>query len=157
MGISARRRAPSAPRHQPRDRASIESEVSNRQRKIPFLVIAPAVVLIVGLAAGVALAVLGTVRLKTQSDDAAALRCKLLALTLAERLHRTSEEDRPVVVERAARRSGAELLLVRTNGSVLVDGTQGAPPKDRILDLLVASEGETTTELGRSRFFSAAL
>jgi signal transduction histidine kinase len=131
--------------------------VSNRQRKIPFLVIAPAVVLIVGLAAGVALAVLGTVRLKTQSDDAAALRCKLLALTLAERLHRTSEEDRPVVVERAARRSGAELLLVRTDGTVLVDGTQGAPPKDRILDLLVASEGETTTELGRSRFFSAAL
>jgi signal transduction histidine kinase len=131
--------------------------VSTRQRKIPFLVIAPAVVLIVGLAAGVALAVLGTVRLKTQSDDAASLRCKLLSLTLAERLRRTSGEDRAVVVERAARRSGAELLLVSADGTVVVDGTQGAPPKDRILDLLVAGEGETTTELGRSRFFSAAL
>jgi hypothetical protein len=52
-----------------------------RQRKIPFLVIAPAVVLIVGLAAGIALAVLGTMRLRTQSDDAAALRSKLLSLT----------------------------------------------------------------------------
>ena len=119
--------------------------------------IAPAVVLIVGLAAGVALAALGTVRLKTQSDDAASLRCKLLSLTLAERLRRTSGEDRAVVLERAARRSGAELLLVNADGTVIVDGTQGAPPKERILDLLVAGEGETTTELGRSRFFSAAL
>ncbi len=131
--------------------------MSTRQRKIPFLVIAPAVVLIVGLAAGVALAVLGTARLQTQSDDAAALRCKLLSLTLAERLRRTSGEDRVVVVERAARRSGAELLLVSSDGTVIVDGTQGAPPKERILDLLVAGVGETTTELGRSRFFSAAL
>jgi signal transduction histidine kinase len=131
--------------------------MSQRQKKIPFLVIAPAVVLIVGLAAGVALAVLGTVRLKTQSDDAASLRCKLLSLTLAERLRRTSGEDRAVVLERAARRSGAELLLVNADGTVIVDGTQGAPAKERILDLLVAGEGETTTELGRSRFFSAAL
>ncbi|HEX3777983.1 MAG TPA: HAMP domain-containing sensor histidine kinase [Polyangiaceae bacterium] len=128
-----------------------------RQRKIPFLILAPAVVLIVGLAAGVALAALGTVRLKAQSDDAASLRSKLLSLTLAERLRRTDGDDRSVVLERAARRSGAELLLVTTDGQIVVDGTQGAPTKDRILDLLAAGEGETTTELGRSRFFSATL
>ncbi len=128
-----------------------------RQRKFPFLVIAPAIVIIVGLAAGAAIAVLGTVRLKDQSDDAAALRCKLLSLTLAERLRRTSGEDRAIVVERAARRSGAELLLVSSDGDVIVDGTQGAPRKDQILDLLRVGEGETTTGLGRSRFFSAAL
>jgi signal transduction histidine kinase len=131
--------------------------LKTRQKKIPFLVIAPAVVLIVGLAAGVALAVLGTVRLKAQSDDAASLRCQVLALTLAERLRRTSGEDRSAVVERAARRSGAELLLVSADGKVIVDGTQGAPSREQILDLLLAGEGETTTELGRSRFFSAAL
>jgi len=130
--------------------------MSARQRKIPFLVIAPAVVLIVGLAAGLALAVLGTMRLRTQSDDAAALRSKLLSLTLAARLRSTSEEDRSAVLERAARRSGAELLLVSAAGNVIVDGTQGAPPKARILQLLVAGEGETTTQLGRARFFSAA-
>ena len=39
-----------------------------------------------------------------------------------------------------ARRSGAELLLVSADGTVIVDGTQGAPPKERILDLLVAGE-----------------
>ncbi len=131
--------------------------MSAKQRKIPFLVIAPAVVLIVGLAAGLALAVLGTMRLRTQSDDAAALRSKLLSLTLAARLRSTSEEDRGAVLERAARRSGAELLLVSAAGNVIVDGTQGAPPKARILQLLVAGEGETTTQLGRARFFSAAL
>jgi len=128
----------------------------NTRQRIPFLIIAPTVVLVVGLAAGLALAILGTTRLRTQSDDAAALRCRLLSLTLAERLRRTSEEDRPIVVERAARRSGAELLLVGAAGNVIVDGTQGAPPKARILELLVSGEGETTTTLGRSRFFSAA-
>ncbi len=131
--------------------------MSTRQRKIPFLVIAPAIVLIVGLAAGLALAVLGTMRLRTQSDDAALLRARLLSLTLAERIRSTSEEDRPAVLERAARRSGAELLLVTADGNVMVDGTQGAPPKPRILELLIAGEGETTTQLGRVRFFSAAL
>jgi signal transduction histidine kinase len=129
----------------------------NTRRRIPFLVIAPAVVLIVGLAAGIALAVLGTMRLRTQSDDAAALRAKLLSLTLAERLRSTSEEDRWAVLERAARRSGAELLMVSAAGNVIVDATQGAPAKARILQLLVAGEGETTTQLGRARFFSAAL
>jgi signal transduction histidine kinase len=129
----------------------------NTRRRIPFLVIAPTIVLVVGLAAGLALAVLGMMRLRTQSDDAAGLRAKLLSLTLAARLRSTSEEDRPSVLERAARRSGAELLLVGAAGNVLVDGTQGAPPKARILELLVAGEGETTTRLGRARFFSAAL
>ena len=130
---------------------------SERRKKLPFLVIAPAIVLVVGLLAGLALAVSATARLRTQSDDAAALRCRLLSITLAERLQRTSGEDRTVVVERAARRSGAELLLVTAEGNVIVDGSQGAPPQKRILELLVAGEGETITELGRSRFFSSAL
>jgi signal transduction histidine kinase len=132
------------------------SALNTRLRKIPFLVIAPAVVLVVGLLAGLALAASGMGRLRTQSDDAAALRSRLLSLTLAERLRRTSEEDRAVVLERAARRSGAELLLVTAAGQVIIDATQGPPPKARILELLVAGEGETTTQLGRSRFFSAA-
>ncbi|HEX2672273.1 MAG TPA: hypothetical protein VHM25_15440, partial [Polyangiaceae bacterium] len=130
--------------------------LNTRLRQIPFLVIAPLVVLIVGLAAGTALAISGTGRLRAQSDDAAELRCRLLALTLAERLRRTSEEDRGIVLERAARRSGAELLLVSAAGNVVVDATQGAPTKVRLLELMVSGEGETTTELGRSRFFSAA-
>ena len=128
-----------------------------KRRKIPFLVIAPAIVLIVGLAAGLTLGVLGMMRLRTQSDDAALRRARWLSLTLAVRSRATSEEDRPAVLERAARRSGAELLLVSADGNVIVDGTQGAPPKKRILELLVAGEGETITQLGRSRFFSTAL
>ncbi len=85
--------------------------------------------LIVGLLAGLALAVSGMDRLRTQSDDAASLRSRLLALTLAERLRRTSEEDRAVVLERAARRSGAELLLVSAAGQVIIDATQGRRTK----------------------------
>ena len=145
-----------APSAEPLHGTRAASALNTRLRKIPFLVIAPAVVLIVGLMAGLALAASGMERLRTQSDDAAALRSRLLSLTLAERLQRTSEEDRPVVLERAARRSGAELLLVSASGHVIIDATQGPPTKARILELLVAGEGETTTQLGRARFFSAA-
>ena len=145
-----------APSTEPLHGTRAARALNTRLRKIPFLVIAPAVVLVVGLLAGLALAASGMERLRTQSDDAAALRSRLLSLTLAERLQRTSEEDRPVVLERAARRSGAELLLVSASGHVIIDATQGPPTKARILELLVAGEGETTTQLGRSRFFSAA-
>ncbi|HEY4159980.1 MAG TPA: HAMP domain-containing sensor histidine kinase [Polyangiaceae bacterium] len=131
--------------------------MDTRRRKIPFLVLVPAIVLVVGMAAAVALGTIGAAHLRTQSDDAAALRSKLLALTLSERLRRTDPEDRQGLIERAARRSGAEVLLIDDDGSVVVDGSQGAPARRRLLSLLDQGEGEVATSLGRSEFFAAAL
>ncbi|HYQ18809.1 MAG TPA: HAMP domain-containing sensor histidine kinase [Polyangiaceae bacterium] len=128
-----------------------------RRRQVPFLALAPSLVVVVGVLAAILMAALGTRELGIQSDAAAALRVKLLALTLSERLRATPEEDRAALVERAARRSGAELLLVQQNGDVVVDGTQGVPSKPQILKLLVQSDGETLTQLGRSRYFAAAV
>jgi signal transduction histidine kinase len=131
------------------------SDFAARRRQVPFLVLAPSLVVVVGVLAAILMAALGTHELGQQSDDAAALRAKLLALTLAERLRATPEEDRAALVERAARRSGAELLLVEQNADVVVDGTQGVPAKSQVLKLLVQGDGETLTKLGRSRYFAA--
>ena len=131
------------------------SDFAARRRQVPFLVLAPSLVVVVGVLAAILMAALGTHELGQQSDDAAALRAKLLALTLAERLRATPEEDRAALVERAARRSGAELLLVEQNADVVVDGTQGVPSKSQVLKLLVQGDGETLTKLGRSRYFAA--
>jgi signal transduction histidine kinase len=125
--------------------------------KLPLLALAPAVVVVVGIAAAVAIAAFGTAYLRHQSDASAQLKSRVLALTLAARLSATPEEDRPELMERAAQRSGAELLLVDQSGAIAVDATSGAPQKDRIVELLVEGDGEARTPLGKARFYSAAL
>jgi signal transduction histidine kinase len=133
------------------------TDLATRRRQVPFLVLAPSLVVVVGVLSAILMAALGTHELGRQSDAAAALRAKLLALTISERLRATPEEDRGTLVERAARRSGAELLLVQQSGDVVFDGTQGVPPKSQILKLLIGGDGETQTMLGRSRYFAAAV
>jgi signal transduction histidine kinase len=128
-----------------------------QRRPLSLLVLAPALVVIVGAAAAVAIGALGVRDLRAQSDSASALRSELLAVTLGERLRATSEADRPALVERAARRSGAEVLLVEQDGSVVVDSSLKAPSRSIIVDMLVAGEGETVTQLGRTRYFTAPL
>ncbi len=133
------------------------SQVPARRRQVPFLVLAPSLVVAFGVLSAVLMAALGVHELSRQSDQAAEVRARLLALTIAERLRATPGEDRRALVERAARRSGAEFLLTAQNGDVLVDGTQGARGPAEVVSLLVTGEGETHTKLGRSRFFAAAV
>jgi signal transduction histidine kinase len=128
-----------------------------QRRLLPFLALAPAIVVIVGVAAAVAIAMQGVASLREQSDRASALRSDVLSLALAQRLRATSLEDRAAVVERAARRSGAELLLVRQDGDIIVDGSLGPPASSAIVEMLVAGEGEAVTQLGRTRFTVTAL
>jgi signal transduction histidine kinase len=122
------------------------------RQKLPFLALSPAIVVVIGVAAAVAIAVLGVGGLREQSDAASALRSRVLSLSLGQRLRATPLEDRAAIVERAARRSGAELLLVRQNGEIVVDGSLRPPGREHIVELLVAGEGESTTQLGRTRY-----
>jgi signal transduction histidine kinase len=122
-----------------------------------FLLWTPALVLALGVAIGAVIALVGLSQLKTQSDAAAALRAKVLSTALGERIRATAHEDRPLVIERAARRSGAEILLVDQSGRVIVDGSLGGPPARVVVDLLVAGEGERATRLGRTRYHTSTL
>jgi signal transduction histidine kinase len=126
-------------------------------RQLSLTVLAPALVIVVGVAAAIAMAALGVHDLRRQSDSASALQSQLLAETLAARLRATPQADRLAVVERAARRSGAELLLVDQSGTIVVDGTLGPPSRSAIIDCLVRGQGETQTQLGRTRFVSRPL
>lgn len=119
--------------------------------------VAPLVVILLGVAVASVIGAQGVWALRAQSDEAAALRSRLLARTLAERLRATSRDYHQRVVERAARRSGAELLLVGQDGSVQADGMLAPLPRGRIVELLVKGSGETDTQLGRTRFFVAPL
>ena len=127
------------------------------RKQLPFLVLAPAVVVVLGLLAAVAMAALGVSRLKAQSDEAAALRSRVLNRTVAARLRASPGFDHLVIVERAARRSGAEMLLVRDNGEILVDASLSTPTQATVIDELVRTQGVQYSKLGRTRFAATPL
>jgi signal transduction histidine kinase len=124
---------------------------------IPLLPVAPALVLLIGLATAVAIALLGITQVERITDDASSLRAQALAATLAARMRASPAEERPEIVGRAARRSGTELLLVDQSGQILVDESFGAPTKTEVARLLTAGTGETRTALGRVRYAARPL
>jgi signal transduction histidine kinase len=115
------------------------------------------VVLAVGLTAATVLIWFGVGQLREQSDADSSLRSTLLLQTLAERVQAAAEPDRALLVERTAERSGAEILLVEQDGTLVIDATLGPPSMTGIEQLLVVGSGETVTQAGRTRFTSAPL
>lgn len=142
-----------------RTRRQLRVRLGRLARRVqgPFRVQVPLVVVCVGLSAAVGITLYGVKMLREQSETAAALRSTLLVQTLKERVQAAAALDRPLLVERAAERSGAEILLVRSNGEVVIDSTLGAPSQYGIEQLLVVGHGETVTRAGRTRFAAASL
>jgi signal transduction histidine kinase len=128
-----------------------------RRRRLRFLPLAPAAVVFLGIATALIVALAGVGHLRAQSRAAAELRARVLSDTLAARLRATELEARPQIVERAARRSGAEVLLLRHDGEVLVDASLGAPDRDTLRDLMVSGNGTTNTKLGETRYWVTPL
>lgn len=125
--------------------------------RLPFTRLGPAIVLVCGLLAAVATTAIGVNQLRLQSDTNAAFRSALLARTVAARLSGLLPEPTESFLERASLRSGAELLLVETDGTIVVDATVGAPHAPGIAALLRVGSGETQTTLGRARFAAASV
>jgi signal transduction histidine kinase len=122
----------------------------------PLLPLAPAVVLLLGIAIAVAIGALGLSDLATESDRHAAARADLLAATLAARIAPMSIDERLEMLQGAARKTGAELMVVTAEGDVLLDASLGRTPRAdlrRAVSAAVSARGgETTTGLGRARF-----
>lgn len=123
-----------------------------RQARLPLVPLLPAIVLAVGVATAIAAGFLGLTHLRATSDDVAEDRAQVLAATLAARIRACDGVDHPFVVRRAARRSGAEVLIAGPDGEVEVDGTFGAPSRSETLDILFRGEGEVETRIGRTHF-----
>jgi signal transduction histidine kinase len=166
-------------------KSEAKAEGSSPQGGLPFLPLVPAIIVIVGIATSAAITWLGVNQLREQSDRATALQSKTLALTLGERLRATPHAalDRPGsdgreaippaqigkrmleapdalfnrVVTRAADRSGAEFLIVDSDGIPIVDETDGAPHIQNINILKKLGSGDTHTQHGRTHFFATAL
>lgn len=131
--------------------------VPRRRTRIWFLPLAPALVGLVGIATALIVGWLGVVHLRDQNAEAARLRSKVLAEILAVRLNATALEDSATVVERAASRSGAEVLLVDLDGELVADGSLGAPSREERVAHLLAGEGQAATRGGLSQFHAAPL
>jgi signal transduction histidine kinase len=131
--------------------------MSAQRRQLPFLVLAPTAVIILGLLSALAIAAVGLFELSRRSEQAFELRGELLAKALAERVHATPLAERPSLVERAARRSGAELLLLRQDGEALADAILAPLSRSQRLALLVNGSGTIVTKLGTTHFFAEPL
>ncbi len=130
---------------------------SPRARRVPLSPFVPLLVWLLSSLVAALIVIVGVRDLRRQSDEAASLRAQVLSEALAARVRATSLEDRHLVLERAARRSGAELLLVNQDGVTLIDSSLSPPKTRETTALLVRGNGETTTELGRVRFHATPL
>jgi signal transduction histidine kinase len=124
---------------------------------LPLLPIAPAIVVVVGITTAVVIAFLGIAQLQVTNDEAMSLRAQAISATLAARLKTTAVDDRSELLNHAARKSGAEILLVDQDGTIVINESYGAPSKEEVIRLLLAGTGEGRTALGRARLAARAL
>jgi signal transduction histidine kinase len=110
------------------------------------------VVLLLGVAVAVAFGFLGVSDLARASDDHAAARADLLASTLGARLSQTPKPDRLEAMQLAARKTGAEFLVVSPRGDVVLDASLGPSDRGALARLVALHAGEAVTGLGRARF-----
>jgi signal transduction histidine kinase len=132
--------------------------VSSRAgRAWPLLPLAPAVVVVLGLAVGIAIGLFGVSNLATASDEHAAARAELLASALGARISHLPASERLEAMQRAARKTGAEFVVVTPEGDVKLDASLGMADKAALKRVVGEHAGEAVTGLGRVRFASQPL
>jgi signal transduction histidine kinase len=122
------------------------------RRAWPLLPLAPVAVIVLGIAAAFAIGVLGASTLSSASDEHAAARAELLASTLGARLEHLTSEERLEAMQRAARKTGAELVVVTRDGNLIFDASLGMSDRDALRRVVAQRQGEAITGLGRTRF-----
>jgi len=123
----------------------------------PLLPLAPATVVLVGIAVAAAIGAFGVSNLATASDDHAAARAALLASSLGARLSQLPRSERLEAMQHAARKTGAEFIVVSREGATLLDASLGMSDRPALKRVIEAETGEAITGLGRVRFASQVL
>jgi signal transduction histidine kinase len=126
-------------------------------RAWPLLPLAPAVVVVLGLAVGIAIGLFGVSNLATASDEHAAARAELLASALGARINHLPASERLEAMQRAARKTGAEFVVVTSEGDVKLDASLGMADKAALRRVVGEHAGEAITGLGRVRFATQPL
>jgi signal transduction histidine kinase len=112
---------------------------------------------VLGLAIADAVGVFGVSYMSAASDRHAAARADLIAATLGARLSYLPADGRLEIMQRAARKTGAELLVATPDGEIAQDASLGSADRSVLRRILVERSGEATTGLGRTRFSTAFL
>lgn len=117
-----------------------------------FVLLAPLVVVIVGIAVVLSIGVVGLDALARAGDKYASARADLIAATVASRLAQLPESRRLEAVQLASRRTAAEFLVVAPDANVVHDVTLGAPDHAVLEEILRAKKGVAVMRLGRARY-----
>lgn len=91
-----------------------------RQRPIPFALVAPATIILFGVAVALVSTLFGLRELTTQAESSAALQAEILAKSLAPRLSSSPAEGQSPLLAAAAHESGCFLLIIDSRGTVLL-------------------------------------
>lgn len=127
------------------------------ERPWPLVLLAPILVAIVGIAVATAIGALGLSRLADATTDRASIRAEWISTLLGERIGKLDASVRLDAVQLAARRTGAEVVVVKDTGEVTQDATLGAPDSKALAEMVHAGHGEATTMMGRTRYAAAPL
>jgi signal transduction histidine kinase len=122
------------------------------RRAWPLLPLAPFIVAVLALTVAFSIGAVGLDHLSRESDARAGARAAILADVLAARLLALPPALRQDAMKVAARRTGAELLLVDASGSIVADATLGTVPPSVARQLAGQREGVVTTRVGDMRF-----
>jgi signal transduction histidine kinase len=123
----------------------------------PLAPLVPAVVIVLGTAVAAAIGARGLSNLRAESDRRSADRAGLFASVLAARIAPLSGNERFEALQHAARKTGAELLVVTKDGEVLLDASLGGTNAAALRRSLVQGDGEMMTGLGRVRFAARSI
>jgi signal transduction histidine kinase len=126
-------------------------------RRLSSIVGAPAVVLLLGIAVAAAIGAVGRSTLAIESDRQAGARAALLAATLAARIAPLPAEERLEILQAAARKTGAELVVVSSEGDIVVDASLDQTDKAVLKRAASERGGLAMTGLGRTRFAAEVL
>jgi signal transduction histidine kinase len=112
---------------------------------------------VLGLAVAVAIGLFGVSNLAGASDEHAAALAELLASTLGTRIGQLPSDERLEAMQRAARKTGAELIVATREGDVKLDASLGMSDRAALRHLVAQHAGQAITGLGRVRFASQPL
>ncbi len=127
------------------------------RRPWALLPLAPAVVVVLGLLVVTAIGVFGSASLARANEDHAASLAHLLAATLGARLSHLPPGERLEAMQRAARKTGAEFVVVTPGGRIALQASLGMADRDVLGRAASERTGETRNGLGRVRFASQPL
>lgn len=152
-GTSPASSAPAA-RNAPTGTVTVTTQMGapGERRSWPLLPLAPAVVIVLGILVALVIGLFGVSNMATASEEHAAALAELLASSLGARIAQLPPGERLEAMRRAARKTGAEFVIVTPQGDIVLDASLGMADKTALRRIVTEHTGEAVSGMGRARF-----